>query len=81
VLRLLVSDNVVPSSPVFATLMVEVTRSTEKSVLTRCHTASPGDGIPLVSDVRECQYLNRIQLQTMIFSECRLLGSFDVWLL
>jgi hypothetical protein len=33
--RLLVTANVVPSSPILATLMIEALNSTEKSVLTR----------------------------------------------
>jgi small neutral amino acid transporter SnatA (MarC family) len=35
VLRLLVTANVVPSSPIFVTLMKEAIRSSEMSVLTR----------------------------------------------
>jgi hypothetical protein len=37
--RLLVTDSVVPSSPILVTLMKEALRSSETSVITRVHTA------------------------------------------
>jgi hypothetical protein len=45
VLRLLVTANVVPGSPILVTLMTEVIRSFEKSILTKATTRYiPGDG-------------------------------------
>jgi hypothetical protein len=46
VLRLLVAACVVPSSPIFVTLMLEIIRSSETSILTRATRRNiPRDGI------------------------------------
>jgi hypothetical protein len=48
VLRLLATANVVPSSPIFISLMMEVIRSSETSILPRATPRNiPQDGIVL----------------------------------
>jgi hypothetical protein len=78
--------NVVPSSPILVTLMMEALFSSETSVLTRAmRRIIPVDGIhhlnmfsvsaQLVS-MAICSWSDFIDLE-----ECRLLGSDGVWLL
>jgi hypothetical protein len=73
-LQLLITANVVPSSPILVTLMMEAIRSSETSVLTRATRRKiPEDGI-----LRTILTYVRFVFFTAMTEECRLLGCYAV---
>jgi hypothetical protein len=81
--RLLVTANVVPSSPIFVTLMKEELGSSETSVLARATRRNVPEDTILNSHRRENfkYYISELGFHGGDFEECRLLGCCAVWLL
>jgi hypothetical protein len=77
VCRLLVMANIVPSSPILVTLMMEVLSSSEMLVLTRSTQRNiPDDSILRAGDNKKIYKFENMQYQ-----ECRLLECYTTWLL
>jgi hypothetical protein len=80
VLRLLVTANIVPSSPILVTLMLEMIHSSETSVLTRATRRHiPDDGIPQVTTRRvQIIYRNRLCFRNTVFCSCSEVRTTDI---